>query len=97
MAAALLSHSPLIPLPPALPALRGEQGDDGVMAGGEAACHHSVLRLPSPLGRRFFAPTGRGQGVGAMRLQKCKTWAEKLALKLKYTREFILTLCPLDV
>ncbi len=43
--------------------------------------------FPSPLGRKIFRPNGEGAGGGAMRLQKCKRWAEKLAPKLKYTRE----------
>jgi len=60
--------TPLIPLPPSLPAKRGEKGEmrAEVRAGGEAArplTHTLCFPLPTPL-----CGVGRGQGVGLLRL-----------------------------
>jgi len=46
----LYGTTPLIPLPPALPALRGEQGEmrGGVWAGGEATRPHPIPSLSPP-------------------------------------------------
>ena len=55
---------PLIPLPPTLPAKRGEQGE---MGGGAALPPATTPSFdsPSPLGRKNFSPQrGRGRGWG---------------------------------
>gem|GEM_PF-2560083 len=80
--------TPLISLPPALPAKRGEQGEMGGGVGGRQSRPPTPRPLdsPSPLERKIFRPNGEGAGSGAMRLQKCTRCAEKLAPKLECTR-----------
>ncbi len=71
------SFSPLIPLPPALPAKRGEQGElRRLVAGGFAAGHQPLLYLPHPVGAKDFSPQrGEGKGVGHHLLKMSNVFA----------------------
>gem|GEM_PF-4527372 len=56
---------PLIPLPPSLPAKRREKGNEGLVAGGEAARHQPPPLTPLPVGAKGLSPQrGGGKGVG---------------------------------
>jgi hypothetical protein len=63
----------------------GERKENDIVVAGEAARHHHITSFDSPVRAKNFRPNGEGAESGAMRLQKCKRWAEKLALKLQYT------------
>jgi len=80
--------TPLIPPAPFSPRKAGREGGAGEGGdGGRRSRPPSppLFDSPSPLGRKIFHPNGEGAGGEAMRLPKCKTEAEKLAPKLKYT------------
>ena len=69
-----LEQSPRIPLPPSLPATRGEKGEMevGEWAGGFAARHHPVIPLLSPQrGER-----GQGDERGLLKSTAAKFMAQ---------------------